>query len=148
MPQGYIADTDYRIGLVADTLVKLRDMNISPPDQVVFQPAAKYRVRGDLTRVGVGYATVHWIWDVASLERLANLLEFLDGEDSADVYIYTDRRDGRTHAPAEAFNVYSAKMWWPLLYGDEGVPIARSPYAFQTIDIQFKNVVFWASYPL
>lgn len=148
MARRYCSDTDYRIGTAAADLVKLRDLGIAPPDQVIFQPAAVYYPRGDLSRVGDGYATVHWIWDMISIHKLANLLEFLDGADWANVYIYTDRRDGRFWSPSQAFNTYSAIMWWPLVFGREGTPVARSPYVMQTVDIQFKNVVFWAGYLL
>lgn len=148
MARRWCADTDYRIGRTADDLVKLKDLDISVPDQVLFQPAASYHVRGNLTRVGVGAATVLWVWDMISLYKLAGLLEFLDGEDNADVYIFTDRRDGRYHNPSEAFSTYSALMWWPLVFGQEGVPVARSPYVMQTVKIQFKNAIFWAGYLL
>lgn len=141
-------DADYRIGLTAADLVKLRDIGIPPPDQVTFQPAAVYYARGDNSRVGDGAATVHWVWDMISLHKLAGLLEFLGGADWADVYIYTDRRDGRYWSPKEAFGTYIAKMWWPLVFGQEGVPVARSPYVMQTVNITFKNVMFWAGYPL
>lgn len=148
MARRWCADTDYRIGRTAADLVKLKDLDIPVPDQVTFQPAASYYVRGDLTRVGDGFATALWVWDNISLYRLAGLLEFLDGADSANVYIFTDRRDGRYHNPSEAFATYSAVMWWPLVFGPEGAPVARSPYVMQTVKIQFKNTVFWAGYLL
>lgn len=148
MPKQWYDDTDYRIGRTSSDLVRLRDIDIAPPDQAVFQPAQEYYARGDLSRVGDGYATVTWVWDNISLHRLAGLLEFLDGADYANVYIFTDRRDGRSFLPSEAFNMYSAIMWWPLLFGPEGTPLARSSYVLQTVRIQFKNVIFWASYPL
>jgi len=144
--RNWCADTDYRIGDAADTLVRLKDLGISAPDQVVFQPAAMYYVRGDLARVGDGHITAVWVWDMISNWKLANLLEYLNGEDYADVYIYTDRRDGTYHQPSQAFATYSVRMWKPLIYGPEGIPLARSPYIKQTVRITFKKVLFWAGY--
>jgi len=138
--------TDYMIGATITTMASLRDMGIPPPDQAIFQPAATYYVRGDHTRVGDGTAVATWIWDVICLERLSAILDHLDGEDYANVYIQTAIRDGRYSRPSLEFDRYSAIMWWPLLFGQEGVPIARSPFVMQTVKIQFVNVVLYSGY--
>lgn len=146
MARNYQADSDYKIGLDRNNLVKLRDINISPPDQVTYRPASVYYVRSDLSRVGDGFATVVWVWDIMAVERMARLLSFLNGADYADVYIKTDLRDGTIALPRNSFFVYSCKMWKPILSGEEGVPVARSPYALQTVQIKFVDVTIEPGY--
>lgn len=137
----WFEDTDYAIGLTANTLMSLRDLNIPPPDQPVFTPAALYRVRGDLSRVGDGFPMANWIWDVISVATLYPVINLLGGADFKELYIRTDKRDASTPSPDLAFNVYSCIMWKPILAGDEGVYVARSPYALQTVQIQFKRLI-------
>ena len=146
MAKHYYDDTDYKIGRSLTTLITLRDLGIAVPDQVVYQPSSSYYVRGDLTRVGDGFTTVSWVWDIISIDRIARLLEILDGGSYANVYIKTDVRDGTFAIAKNAFKVYSAIMWKPLLFGQEGTPVARSPYTLQTVNIQFVNLVEQVGY--
>lgn len=139
--QRYTRDVDYGIGATQATVASLRMMNIPVPDQVTYAPASSYYVRGDGSRVGDGYVTVQWVWDVISIEKLSVLLSFLGGGQWANVYIRTDIRDGTYPNPRSAFNTYTAIMLKPMFAGQEGVPIARSPYAVQTLPITFKNLV-------
>lgn len=134
-------DTQYAIGLTANSLALLRNLNIPPPDQVVFGPASVYQVRGDLSRVGNGFPQASWVWDVLSTTTLYQLLAFLGGADYKELYIRTDRRDASEAVPERMFDTYSCVMWKPLLFGDEGVSVARSPYALQSVQIQFKKLV-------
>jgi len=138
--------TDYGIGTTITNIASLRNMGIPPPDQSLFQPASAYYVRGDHSRVGDGAARAIWIWDAICLERLSAILDHLNGEDYANVYIRTAVRDGRYSRPSLEFDRYYAMMWWPLLFGQEGVPIARSPYVMQTVKIQFVNAVPYIGY--
>jgi hypothetical protein len=127
-------------------MISLKNLGIAPPDQVTYQPSSVVYVRGDMSRVGDGFAVVSWIWDTISIEKLSQLLKFVGSSTYANVFIQTDVRDG-THAVAEnAFKVFSAMMWKPLLYGQEGVPIAKSPYVMQTVNIQFVNLVEQVGY--
>lgn len=133
-------DTDYKIGRTAARLVPLTWMGIPPPDQVVYREAAVYYVRGDQSRVSDGFISCSWIWDIISIARLATLLDFLDGAEFADVFIRTDIRDGTYWQQQNAFNVFSAIMWKPVLSGQEGVYVARSAYATQTVEINFRKL--------
>jgi hypothetical protein len=49
--------------------------------------------------------------------------------------------DGTYAIAANSFKVFSATMWKPQLYGQEGNPVARSAKAFQTVNIQFVGLV-------
>jgi hypothetical protein len=137
----YNKDTSYKIGASLTAMVALRDLNIGVPDQVTFKPAGLSYVRADYSRVSDGAAMASWVWDIISIHKLALLLNFLNGTTFASVYIQTDVRDGTFAIPKNAFKVFSAIMWKPLLYGEDGVPVARSPYAMQTVNIQFVNLV-------
>jgi hypothetical protein len=137
----YSKDTAYRIGSTVTNLIPLKDLGIAPPDQVTFQPASMVYVRSDLSRVGDGFSIASWIWDIISVERLAKLTAFLNGKTFADVFIQTDMRDGTKAIPELAFKVYSAIMWKPLIYGSEGTPVVKSPYAIQTVNVQFVNLI-------
>lgn len=141
MSRNYAQDSLYKIGLDPNNMASLRNLGIAAPDQVTYQPASVYTVRSDFSRVGDGFKAVNWIWDVISIENLSKLLKFLAGQDYAAVYIRTDMRDGTIISPANAFRVFSATMWKPLLSGQEGTPIVKSPYAMQTVKLQFVNLV-------
>lgn len=141
-----LQDMRYAIGTDPNNLSELNRMKVPWPDQIVFQPASSYYMRGDGTRVGDGYASATWIWDVISLQKLSYLLEYLNGEDWVRVYMRTDRRDGTYPNPRTAFAVYYGIMLKPILSGSEGVPLARSPYALQTVSITFKNLLIQTSY--
>lgn len=135
-------DTAYAIGLSSTNLINLRRAAIPVPDQVVMQQAARYYVRGDATRVSDGYRSCQWIWDVLAIETLASLMRLVGmaaGDTYKNVYIYTDLRDGLAALPE--FRTYGAVMYMPVLAGSEGVPIARSPYALQSIKITFNKLV-------
>ena len=134
-------DNDYKIGYTPTKLVPLRLLNIAVPDQVTFQPASTYYSRSDFSRVGDGFIAVAWVFDIISIDRLANLLAYLDGDTWNDVYIRTDMRDGTVPMAENAFKVYSAIMWKPMLFGKEGNPVAKSALAMQTVNIQFMNLV-------
>jgi hypothetical protein len=141
-------DTNYQIGTSPTTLLKLRDLSVPPPDQVIFRPAATYYVRADFKRVGDGFASADWIWDVLDLSSMYKLLSFLNGEDSVALYVVTDRRDGTIPNPKNAFELFYSIMWKPIMSGEEGTPIARSPYALQTVKLSFVHMVEQAGYAL
>ena len=136
-----LSDFQYAIGRDPNNLADLKRLGVAWPDQAVFTPATVYYDRPDGSRVGDGFKMVSWIWDVISWQRLATLLEYLDGGEYAKVYIRTDLRDGTYYAPRTSYGVYYATMLKPRLTGAEGVPIARSPYAYQTVSIQFRNLI-------
>lgn len=131
----------YAIGPTPQTLAYLTNMHIPIPDQVVYTPASTYVQRADGTRVGHGYPSAQWIWDVISNSALSQLLEFLNGADYAYVYMRTDTREGIIKQPRNAYDVFYAIMYKPILAGQEGTPIARSPYAMQSVQIQFHRLI-------
>jgi hypothetical protein len=137
----YYKDSLYKIGTDPLKLVTLKNLKIAAPDQVTYQPASTYYVRADMSRVGDGFAIATWIWDVISIERLSKLLAYLNGADYANVYIRTDMRDGTNAIAANAFRVFSAIMWKPLLFGQDGNAIVKTPYAMQSVKLQFVNLV-------
>lgn len=142
MARHWCDDTAYAIGLTSSTLVKLRQAQLPPPDQVVMLPTAVNYVRGDASRVGDGYRSCQWIWDVISIERLSIFLRLAglaEGATSTTVYISTPLREGVYNKPN--FRTYSTVMYKPLMTGKEGTPIARSPYAWQSVKVMFNKMV-------
>ena len=131
-------DIQYALGTNPNNLTLLRRLKVPIPDQVVFSPASIYYYRADSTRVGDGFSTAMWVYDVISSENLAILLEFLDGADYTYLYVKTDERDGDSAIASEGFSVFYAIMYRPILSGQEGVPIARSSKAYQSVKITFK----------
>ena len=131
-------DFQYALGLDPNNLATLRRMEIPIPDQVVYTPSSIYYVRPDQTRVGDGFETIVWIWDVISREKLAILLEPMAGAEYLYTYIKSDRRDGNYALPEVAYSVWHSVMWRPILSGQEGVPIARSPVSYQSVKLQFR----------
>jgi hypothetical protein len=142
----YCADSLYKIGSSLSNLIPLKNLGLAAPDQVTYQPASSYVVRADMTRVGDGFTIATWIWDIISIERMSQLLAYLNGADYANVYIRTDIRDGTHAIAANAFKVFSAIMWKPLLFGQDGNAVVRSPYALQSVKIQFVNLIEIAGY--
>lgn len=139
--RNYSKDSDYKIGIDPSKLTTLKNLGIAAPDQVTYQAASSYYVRSDVSRVGDGYAIASWIWDVISIERLSKLLAYLNGADYVELYIRTDIRDGTNAIAANAFRVFSAMMWKPLLSGQDGNAIVKSPYAMQSVKLQFINLI-------
>lgn len=139
-------DSDFKIGTNINILLSLRDMKVSPPDTVTWNPTAVAYVRSDFTRVGDGFASAEWIWDTITLPRLSKLLSFLDGEEWASVYIQTHKNDGTYPTPELEFGVFSAIMWKPRIGGNDGVQIVGSYRTMQTVRIQFVNLVEQAGY--
>ena len=134
-------DFDYAIGNSPSVLITLRSMRIPAPDQVVFRPYAILRPRADFSRVGDGFASFDWIYDISALSTLYKLLTFLQGNESQQVYVRTDQRTADYPNPEPSFKLYQAIMWKPALSGSEGVWVARSPYAIQTPKISFVNAI-------
>lgn len=135
------SDIQYAIGLDPNNLTPLngpKSLKIPIPDQVVFSPAAVHYYRADGTRVGDGFPSAMWIYDVISGTNLFLLLEILEEEDFVYMYVKTDERDGNSPVASEAFSVYYAIMYRPILSGSEGVPIARSSKAYQSVKIMFR----------
>jgi len=142
----WYADTAYKIGYYPDKLVTLRNLKVAIPDQITYQDASQYYVRSDMSRVGDGFTILIWIWDTISYERIARLSEFLQGANSAIVYVQSDVRDGTYAIAANAFKVWKATMWKPLLFGQEGAPVARTAKLYQTVQIKFVDAVEQVGY--
>lgn len=139
-------DFQYAIGTDPNNLSTLRRMRVPIPDQVVYAPAALYYVRADGTRVGDGFATVNWIWDVIARNNLAILLEPMEGAEYMYTYVKSDKRDGNHALPEEAYSIFYSILWRPILSGTEGVPIARSPVSYQSVRLQFRILSEESSY--
>ena len=136
-----ICDYLYGIGYYANAVVSFRMLRIPIPDQVIWQAASQYYARSDMSRVGDGFSIISMVYDVISYESLARLLDHLNGNESAELYVRTDVRDGTFAIAANAFKIYKATMWKPLLFGQEGEPIVRTSKAYQTVQIKFVNAV-------
>ena len=134
-------DTNYQLGYYPDKMVSLRDLGVAVPDQVTYQAASQYYVRSDMSRVGDGFSIITWVWDTISIPRLSKILAFLQGNESAELYVQSDVRDGTYAIPKLAFNIYKATMWKPLLFGQEGSPIAKTSLVYQTVQLKFVNAV-------
>jgi len=142
----WYAETDYALGFDPHRMISLRDLKIAPPDQITYQDASVQYVRSDMSRVGDGYTILTWVWDTISSQRIARLSEFLQSKKSNIVYVRSDVRDGTYAVPSTAFKVYRATMWQPLLYGEEGSPVAKTARLYQTVQIKFVDAVVQVGY--
>lgn len=142
----YCEDSGYQIGLVPTQMTTLRNLGVPPPDQVVYKPAGIYYVRGDFHRVSDGSASCEWVWDTISLARLYKVLDLLGGSESVNLYVITDKRDATFPNPETSFSMFSAIMWKPIITGEEGVFVAKSPYTIQTLKLQFVYMVELTGY--
>ncbi len=136
---------DYRVGRTSAAMLHLRDLSVNAPDQVIFRPYAESYLRADDTRVGDGLATISWIWDVISIIELATILNIffdnLTDTFAKNRFIRSDKRLGDFPSPEEGFFDFDVTVWRPEVFGPEGTPIARSAKAFQTVEINFTNLV-------
>jgi len=122
------------------TLMSFTMLRLPIPDQVIYREAAKYYMRADFSRVGDGFPTLTWVWDVLSDAKLSILLTILDGEDYASVRVRTSARTGVEPGPAAAFKTFDCVMLKPVVSGEEGIPVARSQLAMQTVTVQFREL--------
>lgn len=140
-----IAYFDYRIGRASTTLLKLRDLSVNAPDQVIYRPFAESYLRADNTRVGDGVASISWIWDVISIIELSTVLNLffdnLTDTFAENRFIRSDKRLGDFPSPQEGFFNFDVTVWRPEIFGPEGTPITRSAKAIQSVQITFTNLV-------
>lgn len=152
----YELDTNYAIGKTLASMGTLRQLNIPVPDQVVGQTYSQYYVRADWRRVGAGVQLASWVWDIISVIDIAKIMTIIGGTagvqagsyaDSAFLYVRTDLRDGSFAIPGAAgnFNTYRAAVWAPQLFGPEGNPVVRSPYAHQSVKLTMA-LLDWVNY--
>lgn len=136
-------DAQFAIGLTSTTMNRLIDAGVPVPDQVTMG-FSNYYVLADGTRVGDGYLQCVWVWDVLSRESLYALLNPLGltvaTTRSVSVFIHTDTRDGLDPLPVQGFRTYEAIMYVPVLSGQEGVSITRSPYNYQSVKVSFNRL--------
>lgn len=142
----WYADTDYALGFDPHFMISLRDLKIAPPDQALYQDAAVQYTRSDFSRVADGISMLTWIYDTISSQRLARMSEFLQSKKSNIIYVRSDVRNGTYAIPSKAFKVYRATMWQPLLYGEEGSPVAKTAKMYQTVQIKFVDAVEQVGY--
>jgi hypothetical protein len=142
----YLDDTKYAIGITPQLLIPLRKMVVPVPDQVYGDTATEYYTRGDLSRTGDGPAWVVWVWDVLGFASSSKILSFLNGADSVRVYVRTDIPNAQNGLPRNNFDVYYGWMYKPIIDGNEGSRVARSPYAYQSIKVQFMELVLQPGY--
>jgi hypothetical protein len=131
-------NNQYALGIDPNNLPTLKRMLVPIPDQVIFAPASLYYTRSDGTRVGDGYMSAGWIYDIISINKLNVLLQPLEGEDYAYLYMVTEARDASFALAELSFKMYYAILWKPILSGNEGVPVARSATALQSVKLQFR----------
>lgn len=132
---------EYKIRRSTDPdLMSFERLKLPPPDQVVFREYGLVYVRADHSRVGDGYPSLTWVYDVISRANLYKFVALLGGEDYASVRIRTDTRDAEHAGVETSFKIFDAVMWKPVLSGQEGTSIARSDLAFQTVSINFRKL--------
>lgn len=143
-PRSASADKDYRVGRTEATMLKLRDLGIDPPEQVLYHPYARSWVRSDNARVGEGSKKVEWIFDISHVHSLATLMEqFFDAVTDSfadDRYIRTDIRTGDYAEPAQSFTNYKVTVWRPEFMGPDGVWVAQASHAVQAVRFTFTNL--------
>jgi hypothetical protein len=140
---GALARFDLRVGTTQAGCLRLRDLLVPPPDQVLYSAYAVSYTRGDNKRVGDGFPSADWIWDQVHIAQLATLFGILFGNvlttTYADAYIWTDVRTGDYATPM--FVLFSCTALRPELNGPDGTPTARSPLAVATVHLRFVNLV-------
>lgn len=138
------ADKDYKLGTTANNVLRLRDLGVPSPDQVIYRPYAESYVRGDLSRVGDGVNSVEWTWDIISLIELEKMLSITFAGDRtltfATCFINTDYRTGDMPNPVENFNLFSCIIWRPEIFGNEGTPVVRSAHGMQSVVLKFTEL--------
>jgi hypothetical protein len=132
---------EYQIRRSTDpAMVPFTRLKLPLPDQTIYREHAKYYLRADQSRVGDGFPTLTWVWDILTDNKLSILLGFLDGNDYADVRVRTEARLGTTANAEVSFLTFDAVMLKPILSGQEGVPVARSHTALQTVSVNFRQL--------
>ena len=133
---------EYQIKRATDaSMIAFSRLGIAIPDQVVYMPYTKLYSRADFSRVGDGYPTLTWVWDVLSRNTVSTFLELLNGNEYADVVIRCEVRDGTYPSAIASFKTFSAIMYKPLLSGTDGVSVARSTKTYQTVVVKFKKLI-------
>ena len=138
-------EKDYKVGLSVAGLLRIRDLGISFPDQVIYQPYAESYTRSDDSKVGDGKAVITWTWDVMSLQEASTLFDiFFTSETDTyadDIYIRSDKRLAHKADPRQMFANFKATVIKPEVFGPDGTPISRSSYGIQTVRWTFTNLV-------
>lgn len=145
-PPSGVDDFDYRVSPTSvATLLRLRDLGISPPDQAIWFPYAESYIRGDNSRAGDGLPFVEWVWDVMDIQQAYTLMNMFFSTQTTtstdNVFIRTDVRQGDSASPRNAFKNYECTVWRPEMFGPDGQPIVRSGKALQTVKFKFVNLV-------
>lgn len=136
-----LLQNEYQIRRSTDpAMMSFTRLELPLPDQVVYRTASAYYVRADQSRVGDGYPTLLWVWDVLSIRKLSILLSLLDGAEYANVRVRSEAKDGTQPNPYASFVTFDGVMLKPIVSGDEGLPIARSHNAMQTVSVQFRKL--------
>ena len=136
-----VRDLLFKVGQASTALLPLRDLKVPPPDQAIIGYPTTI-IRGDATRVQDGYLQLQWVWDVLGRESLKILMGAMgvqDGDTYKSVYVSTDARDSTQAIPV--FVTYSCILYVPTLTGSDGVSVARSPYAYQSLKLIFNKLV-------
>lgn len=136
---------EFSIGTNSNRMLRLVDMDILPPDTFIYKPYAVSYVRGDLSRVGDGEASIEWIWDVSSIREVSGVLTFLMNPETEEykhnVFVRSYAQVGQVANPLLGFKTFQATVYRPELFGNEGSMIVRSFEAYQTVKITFTNLV-------
>lgn len=133
---------EYQIRRSTDpAMMSFTVLRLPIPDQEIYATAAKIYARADFSRVGDGYPSLTWVWDVLSWGNLATLLDLLDGAEYTDVRVRCETRDGTYPNAIASFKTFTAVMLKPIMSGTDGVPIARSSNAYQTVTLRFRKLV-------
>ena len=112
---------DYEIGASMATLTNVKNLsNLRGHERVeprglAVEPYSVYHTSASGLAYGDGFPRTKWTFDLIYQEQLDALLDYLNGNQSAVVYIKT-RKDDRTYA------YYRAVMHRPIV-GDEMTPL-------------------------
>lgn len=105
------ADYEYMIDTVSEDMDNLEVLIGAVPAGVHFRYHSTIRTSGEGLGVGDGYAQCEWPFDFLSWTDLGTMLDFLNGNESASLYINTRR-------PDNTYSVYSAIMHRPRVPGE------------------------------
>ena len=133
-------DWRYKVGRTTNNLLRLSDLHIPSPDQVVCSPWQKDELRGDLSYGGRGYKSFKWVWDLLSAAemKLLNNIFFLDESAvNGHGYIYTSVDDGWYPNAGSSFHTFEVNVKRPKLDSQDGQRVARSSNVYSSVAYTF-----------
>ena len=104
-------DYNYQLGTTEANMVNIETLISAVPSGVIFVYSSIISISGIGTAVGDGYPSCEWSFEYLSWADFGTMLAFLNGLESAIVYINTRR-------PDNTYDTYTAVMHRPVVPQD------------------------------